>query len=313
MKFLPYLYKLETLPKVIALGYSVCPKNWRLPKRSFNNVEMIVVTKGSFWLTYEDQCYHLYCNDCFFIAPNTPNTFYTESEECCEFYYVHFENSEEFFQISDSILELILEDYQKYIQPRQQEDNFWHLNSPDTLSILLPTNYNLSKQYDKVFSLLEDCITRRDHCNVVSFGLIAADIIKLLFLISESYLRELNQLYTTQKIPKKSKILIAIQNYINDNYTKIDCIKEVAWQFNISHQYLIKLFKESLHQTPTNYLNQIRIARAKDLMRNTTLSITEISYQIGMNNPYYFSRLFKQIAQESPSEFRKRIEFSNNQ
>lgn len=311
---MPYLYKLKRLPKVIALGYSVCPQNWRLPERSFSNVELIVVTKGSFWLVCEEQRYHLFSNDCFIMAPNTLNTFYTESEECCEFYYVHFEALEEFFRISDSVLELVLKDYQKCIQPKRQEnENFWCLDSPDTLSILLPTKYTLSKRCDKVFSLFEDCITRRDHYNAVSVGLITSDIIKLLFLVSESYLKELNQLYTTQEIPKKSKIFIAIQNYIHDNYTKIDCIKEVAWQFNISHQYLIKLFKESLHQTPTAYLNQIRIAKAKDLMRNTTLSITEISYQIGMNNPYYFSRLFKQIEQESPREFRKRIEFSNNQ
>jgi YesN/AraC family two-component response regulator len=49
-----------------------------------------------------------------------------------------------------------------------------------------------------------------------------------------------------------------------------------------------------------------RVSRAKDMLKYTPLSIKEISYEIGIQNPFYFCRLFKKIEGMTPSEFRKK-------
>ena len=81
---------------------------------------------------------------------------------------------------------------------------------------------------------------------------------------------------------------------------------ECAEICHFSTTHFIRLFKEKYKITPLKYKQSILISKAKDLLANTTLSVTEISIMLGFeNNPLYFNKLFKTLTKMTPVEFRK--------
>ncbi|NLM26295.1 MAG: AraC family transcriptional regulator [Firmicutes bacterium] len=96
-----------------------------------------------------------------------------------------------------------------------------------------------------------------------------------------------------------------IVRYIRHNYQKPICLAEIAEQFYISQFYLCRMFKEVTGLTLIEYLNNIRIKEAQQLLEKTDLSITEISGLVGYENQTYFGRMFKRITGTTPREYRK--------
>ena len=94
-------------------------------------------------------------------------------------------------------------------------------------------------------------------------------------------------------------------SFIRFNYHKDISINDVAIQADISERYLRSLFSQYLNISPLDYLNQIRINKSIELLRNTELSVKEICFQCGFQSPQYFSRIFKQQTGISPREVAK--------
>ena len=92
--------------------------------------------------------------------------------------------------------------------------------------------------------------------------------------------------------------------YIHANYAGPITLKELCKQMGVSPQYLIRAFGSSLEKTPMQYINLFRISRAQDLLKHTNLSIKEVAYEAGYENPYYFCRMFKKLTKATPSSFR---------
>lgn len=76
-------------------------------------------------------------------------------------------------------------------------------------------------------------------------------------------------------------------------------------EMRVSRGYFFELFKKSTGVPPTQYINQFRINRARDDLRNTNITITEIAEKHGFSSIHYFSKLFRQHTGMSPLEFRK--------
>ena len=74
---------------------------------------------------------------------------------------------------------------------------------------------------------------------------------------------------------------------------------------NVSPYYFSKLFKEETGENFIEYLTGLRIAHAKELLKNPALSIKEICVMSGYSDPNYFSRIFKKQENMSPSEYRE--------
>ncbi len=72
-----------------------------------------------------------------------------------------------------------------------------------------------------------------------------------------------------------------------------------------SYGHVLKRFKAHCGITPIEYLTALRIERAQRLLRETDLTVTEIGYQLGIDNPAYFTRLFKQNVGVSPKAYRR--------
>ena len=82
---------------------------------------------------------------------------------------------------------------------------------------------------------------------------------------------------------------------------------KVSQQIYISPYYLSHLFKEELGITFLEYLTRIRMEEAKKLLMDRSMTILDISAQVGYDDPSYFSKVFKKNMGVSPNQYRKQI------
>lgn len=81
-------------------------------------------------------------------------------------------------------------------------------------------------------------------------------------------------------------------------------LEKFAEENNIGYSWFRRMFKNYTGLSPRQYCLQLKIMRAKELLLSTSLSVKEISYELGFESIHYFSRMFKQKTGKSPSEFR---------
>jgi len=92
--------------------------------------------------------------------------------------------------------------------------------------------------------------------------------------------------------------------YIQDHLEQDIALSDMASALNLSQYHFCRLFKQSTGLTPHQYLTQCRIDRAKHLLQFTQLTITEITFAVGLSNHSSFTRLFRRYVGTTPKEFR---------
>ncbi len=88
--------------------------------------------------------------------------------------------------------------------------------------------------------------------------------------------------------------------YIDTHYQQKVTLPELAMTAHVSSYHLCRLFKHSIGMPPIKYVNYIRIDKAKKLLQQHQLKISEVADMVGFHDYNYFSRLFKQYTQQSP-------------
>lgn len=91
-------------------------------------------------------------------------------------------------------------------------------------------------------------------------------------------------------------------HFIRNNFSADINMEEVATQAGIGVRYLRKLFSKNLNISPIDFLNQIRINKSLELLKNTECSVKEVSFMCGFKSPQYFSRVFKLQMGVSPRD-----------
>ncbi len=105
---------------------------------------------------------------------------------------------------------------------------------------------------------------------------------------------------------KYSRIIRGAINYIGDHYGESDLsIAKIAEYFHFSSNYLNVLFKQETQVTLKQYLSDYRMENAKKMLENDFYKITEIAELCGYANANYFSKVFKELTDLTPLEYRK--------
>lgn len=97
--------------------------------------------------------------------------------------------------------------------------------------------------------------------------------------------------------------LLAMINYIQSNYRTVT-LESLAEEFHLSTPYVSKYIKDKSGKTFGEHVAQIRLKKAKTLLRNGNMTIENISYSIGYPNAEHFSRVFKKAFQMTPVQYR---------
>ncbi|MCR4622898.1 MAG: AraC family transcriptional regulator [Clostridiales bacterium] len=90
-------------------------------------------------------------------------------------------------------------------------------------------------------------------------------------------------------------------------------LSSVADQFDMNQTYLSELFKRETKTNFSNYLSQLRIEKAKDMLLNSTMSIAEVSQEVGYNSLSYFIKTFKKYVDMTPGQFRNQVTNESNE
>lgn len=115
----------------------------------------------------------------------------------------------------------------------------------------------------------------------------------------------LSRVMELQQAVQENKYVYMMKDYIHRHYTEKITVQEIAEQLNLNPIYCGALFSGETGTTILNYINRLRIARATELLQYTNNSISQIACEVGIENLYYFSRIFKKMEGISPQQFRK--------
>ncbi len=112
----------------------------------------------------------------------------------------------------------------------------------------------------------------------------------------------------TQEKSVNQSIIMAIE-FIYANYYHKFPLKEIADHIGLSRQHFCRLFKKSIDITLTGYINNLRLERSIELMKEDESRLKCIADSVGLS-PKYFWKLFKDKYGVSPSQYREKIKKS---
>ena len=129
-------------------------------------------------------------------------------------------------------------------------------------------------------------------------------LIELIFWILVSYIPENRLSPAFRKMSHDQQFLDRFEEIALNHYGKHLTLDKLAKQMDISKSTLAKRCSELLGESPSHYLLRVKIEQAANLLKTTDAPIKEVSFNLGFQNPYHFSRVFKRLTGQSPSEFR---------
>lgn len=164
----------------------------------------------------------------------------------------------------------------------------------------MPVRHLGEKESAEARILIEDAFHQLQGSHFRDLTCAYRDVFSLFALLENDNMEPLNsfQGWTTQCLDQACA-------YIQANYQKPITIGDVAKSLSISHSYLSKLFKARYGKSVKSYLYDCRIDKAKTLLAETNVPITEIAKLVGYEEEIVFSRAFKNKALYSPRAYRQ--------
>jgi len=104
------------------------------------------------------------------------------------------------------------------------------------------------------------------------------------------------------------KAILGIENSLSAKHTLASLAKESC----LSQSRFSHLFREYTGKSPVQYINELRIERAQNLLAASGMSVSEIAAELGFQSVHYFSRLFKKIKRFPPTAFAGKIEYNSD-
>ena len=231
--------------------------------------ELTYVDKGELLTTIDGVSYHLKQGDLIFYAP------------------MQFHTQSTFEKISSSYLTINF------------KMNFNHAD------LLCNKIFSLKRDsYFIVTKLIEELSNDNLYSNDLSLCYLKQLIIQMLRLDNSQFHSKPT---THMQQTYENELLNDILLYIDDNiYEKIS-VSTLCDHFCISTSMLHSLFRKNMNNTAKNYINELKLSKSKELIRNSTHTLSEISEMLGFSSIHYFSKKFKSYFNISPTEYSKSI------
>lgn len=165
-----------------------------------------------------------------------------------------------------------------------------------------------SREEETILSIFKN-VKQEYHSNIDRFsqGLIVSQIELLLKYCERFYSRQ----FITRKI-SSHQMLTKVENFLNSYFSSQEqiedgllSVKKIADAMNVSSDYLSNMLKQLTGKNAQEHIHQKLIEKAKEKLSTTSLSVSEIAYDLGFEYPQSFSKLFKIKTNVSPLEFRK--------
>lgn len=182
----------------------------------------------------------------------------------------------------------------------------------------LPANYLIAQDEEPLhtfhrygqafFNSIGEIIVEQQRNDEASILMLKCIVMKLLvYIIKERYIPPEKQVKSMFYLERYDKTAMVnnILAFINENYMRPVSLAKISENTYLSPIYVSKVFKETTGESPINYLIRVRLSKACELLDGSDASIREIARQVGYEDAYYFSKLFKKYYEASPMIYRR--------
>lgn len=265
-------------------------------ERIIFDYEFMYVMEGSAKMYYAGKEYVLKKSDVFFLKPGVKNNMVVELEKNFRTHCIHFDwikpelefdfTAEEYYM--HSVLSSEHYEKEKLLKKRP---------NPEPEDFDIPTHIQ-GTSYEKFAALFSQCYYYF-MCKT------AASQLKLTAVFL-SIIAELMEYCTVSADTMliHPKVAYAIE-YIKENYTEQITTPGLADRYKLSPKYFGTIFKTATGKSVSDFVQDMRIYAAKEMLLATDMTIEEISQEIGFQNSFYFSKCFKNKEKISPSGYRR--------
>ena len=128
----------------------------------------------------------------------------------------------------------------------------------------------------------------------------------LLSIFADHLAMKSNQI-AVQRANAEPPVITKAKQFIEEHHTEDLTLSQVAQAVHTSVFYFCKLFKKATDINFTEFVSRTRVEKAKNLLLNPNLRVSEIAYEVGFQSLTHFNRVFKKIVGRSPTEFREQL------
>lgn len=145
----------------------------------------------------------------------------------------------------------------------------------------------------------------------VSKGLLIDSMKKLMactkLFKESSQVNEDNPIISNQELEHYRPEIQQVLHYIHEHYVNRITLQDLAEHACLNESYLSRLFKVETKKTLNSYLNELRIYKAKQLLKQSDMRVKEVAQSVGIRDQLYFNRVFKKFCGENPTEYQERV------
>ena len=245
-----------------------------------NSYEIVFITEGKSKFNINGKTYIAKKNDMVFI-----NKFESHSNEIMEYPYKRF-----YMLVPQSFIHKNFDD--KYLVSilKNRPSEFNHVIS-------------LNNHFQQIYNITENILQEYNKKNPFYKDVIGSLFKNLLILVY----RMDKSIFSNRTYSSNNNLIFEIQEYLENNYKDNITLENTALSFHINQYYLSHLFKKITGFTFKEYLINLRLSHAKNLLVQSEKSVGDICYESGFNNINHFIRIFKIKNDITPLQFRKKL------
>lgn len=295
-------YNADLLPKVRMLGHIRYSEPWIHFARTSDEYVLYVLCGGDLYLKEDGVCCHLTAGDFFLLEPGLPHVGYQKAT--CDYYYAHFTHPD--MRRADDDAAAI----RSMVEKRRKSLISYNLDAADPTDPItyLPKQFHLSGNGHK--TLLHTAVENYNHREEHYKRVVSAQLHSFFLQVAHEYL--MTERVTPLKQRKKSEVVAEqVLGYLNQNYARPLSSAALAERFEMNFDYMNRVFSSLTGYPIFSYLNTLRINHAKQLIATTDLPFLEVAYLVGIEDRYYFSKLFRKLTGLSPTEYYKETRSRN--
>ena len=209
--------------------------------------------------------------------------------------------------IQENCPDLVISDV---MMPGMDGNELCRMIKSDKRTSHIPVILLTARQGDE--SKVEGLETGADDYVTKPFNMIAL-VLRIRKLIELSHYRQVTHA-TIDPAPSEivitsldEKLIEKAIKYVEDNISRSDLsVEELSHELGMSRVHLYKKLLQITGKTPIEFIRVIRLKRAAQLLRESQLHVSEVAYEVGFNNPRYFSRYFKDEFGVLPSVYQEK-------
>lgn len=292
------------------MGHVTYSNPWTHFARTGDEYYLYIFQSGSLYIKEGEAPFTVKKGEMILLDPFIEHVGFKAS--CCDYYFIHFRlpGLERLDIGSADLLDHIKTNRDKAAESSLYDDKIYDVS--DTTPIYFPKHYapgNISALFSLLESANSDFYQKCENYRKIT----SLKIKEMLIQIARDFS---NHLLACEGTPTTKALNRAIEakSYIDVHYSQKITSELLSSIFNVNYNYLNRTFTELTGHTIIDYLNRLRIEHAKALIASSShLSFADISYLVGIESPYYFSKMFKKYTGITATDYAYTVSFKEYQ